>query len=1207
MKRKKSLVIERRFCKSGNPYNEVPIGKRTVEFKSGDTVLFHQDNVEVPSGWSDFAAFIMASKYFRGHVGEPEREHSVRQLFDRVVNTIAENGKRLGYFDGPNAKIFGAELKKLMLEQRLAFNSPVYFNLGAEPSPQLAACFILGLDDNLDSISNLQTQEIKIFSQGSGAGSNLSNLRSMGEPLSRGGMASGPLSFMRAYDSWAGIIKSGGTQRRASKLQRLDIDHPDVFNGKEDGSDFISYKSREEEKARVLVDGGLTVDEAYTTVSGQNCNLTVGVTDAFMKAAVEKQPWTLKYVLSKKPAKTFPASQILDSIAANAWKCGDPGLQFDDRINEWNSVPKFGKIRSSNPCQPGWARVLTPDGIRTFGTIDVGSTIWSGKRWTKVTKKVATGCKPVFGFMTRAGTFYGTKDHRIVQNGSKVRADVAETIDITSCGMANLDTNEYKVSAQDVMDGLVFGDGMVHKASVSLPPVLCVGENDHDYFDSEVAHLFEKSREGLSRFAWLVTTTISREECPRTYERTVPDRFLFGKPMTVRGFLRGLYSANGSVVSSRVTLKASSRQVVEAVQMMLSVLGIKSYYTINKEHDVEFSNGTYTCKESYDVNISTDRSAFRDLIGFIQQDKQKRLYEACKRPLNEKKVKTSYEIVEVASFGRMNVFDITVDDPEHTYWTDGLLVSNCAEVMAPDNNACNLLSLNLLSFVSVPDGIFFEDEFLAAVRLSIIAQDILVEISSYPTPEVDKNSKALRPLGLGFCNLGGLAMSLGLPYDSEAARSWAGGITALMTATAFSTSMDIADVKGSFSEFEENRKAMVGILRKHKSRLEAMMEKQLSQNDLMEKALTVWNKLVQDIHTRGVRNSQVTLVAPTGTVGIMMDAATGGIEPALWLTLTKKMASGGEAHIINSAAKTALDALHYPKEDQEKILKYIEENGTIEGSVLRDHDLPVFDCAYPSGKGVRFISPMGHLMMMAAVQPLISGSISKTVGCPNDTTVDQIRDIYINSWKLGLKAVIVYRQGSKIIQPLSGTKDATNKRTIYRRTPMPKTRTGETRAFQIGGVKGYFTINFFPGTRKPGELFVTLAKEGSTLRGLMDCFVTAISLCLQSGVPIDILVDKFVTQKFEPQGVTGDPEIPIATSIVDYIFRYIRKHFIDGDEEPPVTAAEAAKLKIELPMKTYGPSYETCPVCGNMKVRTSTTCSYCPNQCPGQERGTCGG
>lgn len=879
-KRKKFLVIPKRFCPSGRPYNEVPLAKRTVDFKSGETTLFHQDGVELPVSWSDLAAFIVTSKYFRGHVGEPEREHSIRQLLDRVADTIADHGKRLGYFDGRNAKNFASELKKLMLDQRLAFNSPVYFNLGAEPRPQVPACFVMGLEDNLDSIAMLQVHEIKIFSQGSGAGSNLSNLRSFGEPLSRGGRASGPLSFMRAYDAWAGIIKSGGTQRRASKLQRLDIDHPDVYNGKEDGSDFISFKAREEEKARVLVNGGVTIDEAYATVSGQNCNLTVGVTDAFMKAALEKQPWSLKYVLGKKTARTFPANQILDSIAANAWKCGDPGLQFDDRMNEWNSVPKFGKIRGTNPC---------------------------------------------------------------------------------------------------------------------------------------------------------------------------------------------------------------------------------------------------------------------------------------------------------------------------------------SEVCAPDNNACNLLSLNLLSFISAPDGIFFEEEFEAAVRIGIIAQDILTEISSYPTPEIDKNSKALRPLGMGFCNLGGLVMSLGLPYDSEAARTWASGITALMTAAAFTASMEIAEVKGSFSAFEDNRKAMVGILRKHKSRLEAIMEKQLSQNDLMERALILWNKIVQDVHTRGVRNSQVTLVAPTGTIGIMMDAATGGIEPPLMLTMIKRLASGGELHIVNSAAKTALDALHYTKEEQEKILKHIEENGTIEGSAIREHDLTVFDCAYPSGKGTRFISPMGHLMMMASVQPLISGSISKTVGCPHDATVDQIRDIYINAWKMGLKAVTVYRQGSKIIQPLEGTKGEAEKRIGYHRTPMPKTRSGETRAFQIGGVKGYFTINFFPGTKRPGELFVTLAKEGSTLRGLMDCFVTAISICLQSGVPIDVLADKFTTQKFEPQGITGDPEIPIATSIVDYIFRYIRKHYID-DEEPAITEAEARQIKIEPQAKSsYGPSFETCPVCGNMKVRTSPTCSYCPNQCPGQERGTCGG
>ena len=1203
MRKKKGLTFDRVFSK-GNPYLETHWGFRNIELKSETSVVFRQDGVEAPAEWSDRAVMIAASKYFRGHAGQPGREKSIKQLFERVVDTISQKGIELGYFDKANGKIFNTELKKLLIEQRLAFNSPVFFNVGLEAKPQCSACFVLAVEDNLESIAELQSAETKLFSMGSGSGTNLSTLRGAGEKLSRGGWASGPLSFLKAYDSWAGIIRSGGVLRRASKFMRLDDDHQDVFNGKEDGSDFISFKASEEKKAIALFDAGLTAGDAYGTVSGQNCNLSVGISNAFMKAAMEGGEWILKSRAGS-TAKKVKAAEMLDSLAHNIWECGDPGVQFDDKINEWNSCPKYGKIVSSNPCQPGWARVLTPDGIRTFGTIDVGSTIWSGKRWTKVTKKVATGCKPVFGFMTRAGTFYGTKDHRIVQNGSKVRADVAETIDITSCGMANLDTNEYKVSAQDVMDGLVFGDGMVHKASVSLPPVLCVGENDHDYFDSEVAHLFEKSREGLSRFAWLVTTTISREECPRTYERTVPDRFLFGKPMTVRGFLRGLYSANGSVVSSRVTLKASSRQVVEAVQMMLSVLGIKSYYTINKEHDVEFSNGIYTCKESYDVNISTDRSAFRDLIGFIQKDKQKRLDEACKRPLNGK-AKTSYEIVEVASFGRMNVFDITVDDPEHTYWTDGLLVSNCGEFLPPGEGACNLLSINLSKFFGSPESCFFTKEFLHAVRLAIVAQDILVDLSSYPLPRLDTAAKQLRPLGLGFANLGGLLMSLGIPYDSDNGRKLASALTALMTGQAFTTSMELAKMLGPFPEFERNKKHVIAVLRKHKSALDNLQASDSISpmtETIIEDAHSIWTNLMSKSQDMILRNSQVTLMAPTGTIGVMMDSDTGGVEPAMMLSVNKHLTGGGTIKLTIGAVKPALEALGYA--DIDKIIKKITETGTAEGSGVLDKDLPVFDAAYPIQGRTRCLSAMAHLSMLAAIQPFISGGISKTIGQPNTVSAQEIKDIIVAAWKMGIKSVTIFREGSKIFEPLGGQK-AIAKKPRQGREKLPFTVPSIRHKFEISGVEGYLHTGFSDEGR-PLELFITIAKEGSTLRGLMDAFATAISIALQYHVPLSVFVEKFKNTKFEPWGLTSNPDVRVCSSIIDYVFRYLAKYDPDSREEvDAVTSGEEKKIARTERKTSAIPTYNMCPVCGSILVRLGN-CVYCPQGCPGIGSGTCGG
>jgi ribonucleoside-diphosphate reductase alpha chain len=1212
MRRKSGLTFTRIFAKTDKPYNEVKWTRRNIELKGAVETIFKQDNVEAPEEWSDRAVFIAASKYFRGHIGQPGRETSVKELVDRVTDTITTFGMKNGYFDKKHSKIFNAELKKLLIEQRLAFNSPVFFNVGIEEKPQGSACFVLSVEDDLNSIAELQLAETKLFSMGSGAGTNLSSLRPCNEPLSRGGWASGPLSFLRGYDGWAGIIRSGGVLRRASKMVRIDDWHPDVYNGKNDGSDFITFKAYEERKARGLFDQGFPTAIAYQTVSGQNCNLSVGVSDMFMNAVIGGKDWDLRWPQNNaKYARRMKASEMFDAIVSGIYECGDPGIQFDDTINSWNTCVKTGRIRGSNPCSPGWARVLTPDGIRTFDDIDVGSTIWSGTHWTKVIKKTATGQKPVFGFATRAGTFYGTKDHRIVQNGQKIRVDSAETIDIASFDATCSEAHD--LSAQDIMDGLVFGDGMVHKASANLPPLLCVGKNDRDYFDSEVSHLFNKSREKLNQFAWSVTTTLSREECPRTYERRVPDRFLFGNPEKIRGFLRGLYSANGSVVSSRITLKASSRQAVGAIQAMLSALGIRSYYTVNKEHDVEFANGTFTCKESYDINISTDRIAFKDLINFIQKDKQKRLEAACKRSTNERKAKTSYEIVEIAPLGIMPVFDITVDAPEHTYWTDGLLVSNCGEFLPPGEGACNLLSLNLVKFFSTSDGLFFKQEFLAAVRIAVIAQDILVDLCSYPLPRIEASAKKYRPLGLGFANLGGLLMSMGWIYDSDQSRLLASSISALMTGQAYKTSIELANVKGPFPELDVNRRSMINVLRRHKNALDGLVvtESATLISEIYEEAADVWTDVIDKIQKYPLRNSQVTLIAPTGTIGLMMDCDTTGIEPHFLLVVNKSLVGGGSLKIISNSITPGLDALGYPQPEQARIVRYILDNGTVESSGIRDKDLPVFDMAYPIKEGGRCISASGHIGMVAAVQPFVSGGISKTIGQPETVTKEEIGSTIISAWKAGIKSLTIYRDGSKITAPISRD-SKTAARVRYARERLPTTRKGEIHKFDIGGTEGYLQCGFFEDGRL-GEIFITLAKEGSTMRGMMDCFATSISIALQSSVPLSVLIDKFRNVKFEPNGLTRnrDPNnpIPMCSSIIDYIFHYLTKYDPDSAEESVLTKHETLKAQTidRRPSTAVIVSHNTCRSCGSLMVREGPNCESCPNKCPGSGSGVCGG
>lgn len=877
MRKKKGLTFEHVFSQ-GSPYQETNWGPRNIELKADSSVVFKQDGITAPIPWSDRAVLIAASKYFRGHAGQQGREYSVRQLFDRVVDTITQKGIDLGYFDKVNAKIFNTEFKKLLIEQRLAFNSPVFFNVGIEAKPQGSACFVLSVDDNLESIAELQSAETKLFSMGSGSGTNLSPLRGAGEKLSRGGWASGPLSFLKAYDSWAGIIRSGGVLRRASKFMRLDDDHQDVFNGKEDGSDFISFKTSEEKKARALFDAGFTAGDAYSTVSGQNCNLSVGISNAFMKAAMDGGEWALKNK-DGSTVKKVKAAEMLDSLAHNIWECGDPGVQFDDKINEWNSCPKYGKIVSSNPC---------------------------------------------------------------------------------------------------------------------------------------------------------------------------------------------------------------------------------------------------------------------------------------------------------------------------------------SEFLPPGEGACNLLSINLAKFFGAPEPCFFEKEFLHAVHLAIVAQDILVDLSSYPLPRLDVAAKQLRPLGLGFANLGGLLMSLGIPYDSDNGRKLASALTALMTGQAFATSMELAKLLGSFPEFERNKKHVIAVLRKHKSALDNLQASDSISpmtETIIEDAHALWTNIMSKSQDMILRNSQVTLMAPTGTIGVMMDSDTGGVEPALMLSVNKHLTGGGTIKLTIGAVKPALEALGYT--DIDKILKKITETGTAEGSGVLDKDLPVFDAAYPIQGRTRCLSAMAHLSMLAAIQPFISGGISKTIGQPNTVSAQEIKDIIVTAWKMGVKSVTIFREGSKIFEPLGGQK-AVAKKPRQGREKLPYTVPSIRHKFEISGVEGYLHTGFSDEGR-PLELFITIAKEGSTLRGLMDAFATAISIALQYHVPLSVFVEKFKNTKFEPWGVTSNPDVRVCSSIIDYVFRYLAKYDPDSREEvDAVTPGEEKKIAKTERKTSAIPTYNMCPVCGSILVRLGN-CVYCPQGCPGVGSGTCGG
>jgi len=894
----RGIVLERFLTTAGvDPYSQVEWDLRSAVISGEDgRVVFEQKDVEVPRAWSQTATNVVVSKYFRGPLGTPRRETSVRQLISRVVDTIAGWGDKQGYFaDADVRETFHAELKFLLLNQKASFNSPVYFNVGIEARPQCSACFILKVEDSMDSILSWYRNEGMIFKGGSGAGVNLSALRGCREKLSSGGTASGPLSFMKAADASAGVIKSGGKTRRAAKMVVLNADHPDIV-------DFIKCKVEEERKAWALIEAGYdsSLDgPAYGSVFFQNANNSVRATDGFMQAVLDDAEWQTHFVKSSEVAETRPARRILHMIAEAAHACGDPGMQFDTTINLWHTCPASGRINASNPC-------------------------------------------------------------------------------------------------------------------------------------SEYMHL--------------------------------------------------------------------------------------------------------------------------------------------------------------------------------------------------DNSACNLASLNLMKFID-DRGEFDVRAFRHAVDVMITAQDIVVDNSSYPTDEIARNASAFRELGLGYANLGALLMALGMPYDSDQGRSYAAAITALMTGEAYLQSARIAEQMGPFAGYAPNREPMLKVIQLHRTAAYKQLDPSYVPLDLLRAARDSWDDALKVGTAAGYRNSQATVIAPTGTIAFMMDCDTTGIEPDIALIKYKKLVGGGMLKIVNGTVPRALKRLGYDSKEVQEIVEYLDENETIEGAPqLADAHLAVFDCAFKPRAGARTIHYNGHIKMMGAVQPFISGAISKTINMPAEATVDEVAEAYVTAWKLRLKAVAIYRDGSKRTQPLNTGRTEKAVETVtaaviastddrMQRRKLPDERKSITHKFDIAGHEGYITVGMYEdGT--PGEIFVTMSKQGSTISGLMDSFATAISFALQYGVPLQFLVDKFSHMRFEPSGFTKNPQIPYAKSIVDYLFRWMASKFLDEEAKREVGIIESEKTVSAksdapvamAPVASLRDGQDTgirqafinqadappCPDCGSIMVRNGA-CYKCMN------------
>jgi len=1249
------IGIRRHFTTEGvHPYDEVRWEKRDariLDFRDG-SVVFEQLGVEVPETWSVNATNILAQKYFRGTLGMPEREHSLKQVIDRVVDTITEWGLKDGYFEDEEAAIFSDELKHLILHQKAAFNSPVWFNIGVPGVPaQGSACFILSVEDSMDSILNWYTEEGNIFKGGSGAGVNLSRIRSSKELLKGGGTASGPVSFMRGADASAGTIKSGGKTRRAAKMVILDSDHPDI-------EDFIWCKALEERKARVLRDAGFDMDldgsDSYS-IQYQNANNSVRVTDEFMDAVIDGRDWDLVARTDGSVIRTVPARDLFRQIAHAAWECADPGMQFDTTINAWHTAPNQGRINGSNPCFPGSALVHTDKGLIRFSELFDRAN--RGEQFGVYTHDATNPDAPSEQVLiTTPEALMITGHNEIVRlrfdNGAELRCTPGHRIFTANRGYVDASnlTEKDQVKLLDIPAPAVHAD----------PGLPVSSDPDHYRQKGDRGDALrlpgEWSHELAHYMGWLigdgstsgtVTATIygsvedRQEILPRHLEfvewvngdrplkvseqtngtaqvrvarrpfkrflealgvrsvigphKTVPWTIEQAPPEAVGSFLQGLFDADGTVVVNRdkgcyVGLGSTSLDLLRGVQKLLSTFGV--FCRIYTTRDKGVSTFKYTAKDGtersyrqrtmHDLRITSGSILnFAQHVGFSLTRKQALLRElVVDAPFGFYNVPRTTHLVERSDDGVELTYNLS-EPRNHSYVVDGFVVRNCSEYMHLDNSACNLASLNLLEFLDDDDN-FDTESFKAGVEVVFTGQEILVGNADYPTERIADTSRLFRQLGIGYANLGALLMAKGLPYDSDEGRAWAAAITALMTGHAYATSARTAARTGPFVGFHNNNEAMIGVLRKHQAAA-ARIDEELVPFELLSAAQESWDEAVEQAERSGVRNSQASVLAPTGTIALLMDCDTTGVEPDLGLVKTKKLVGGGSMSIVNQTVPRALRQLGYSEAQVADMINHIDVHKTIVGAPhLSAEHLVVFACSM----GDNTIHYSGHIKMMGAVQPFISGAISKTVNLPEEVTVEEVEQLHIDAWRLGLKAVAIYRDNCKVAQPLSTTKKETtggdlapagseaeahtreltervaelesalaHERTIKSdtvvvgavRERLPRRRMSRTSAFRVADCEGYVTVGEYEDGR-PGEVFIKVSKQGSTLAGIMDAFSISISLGLQHGVPLATYVQKYSAMKFEPAGLTDDPDLRLASSLVDYIFRRLALDYLSYEE-----------------------------------------------------------
>jgi ribonucleoside-diphosphate reductase alpha chain len=1252
---KKGVKVERIFTTPGvHPYDEVTWEHRDVvqqNWKTGATI-FEQRDVEFPDFWSVNASTIVTTKYFRGAVGTPEREKGLKQLIDRVVMTYVKAGVDNGYFaTAEDAVLFEHELTWALLHQVFAFNSPVWFNVGTSSPQQVSACFILAVDDSIDSILNWYREEGFIFKGGSGAGVNLSRIRSSKELLSSGGTASGPVSFMRGADASAGTIKSGGATRRAAKMVVLDVDHPNI-------AEFIETKAHEERKIRALRDAGFDMDldgKDIISVQYQNANNSVRVTDEFMRAVEDGTEFGLTARNTGEVIETIDAKELFGKMAQAAWECADPGIQYDDTINDWHTNPETGRITASNPCFPADQRVVTDKGLVQIGdlvtraaqgevfdvyTNDVTSEDEPTPRVVATTpsRYMVTGTNEILELrFTDGSRLRCTPNHRVwTGNRGWVQAqDMLENDEVTRSfhyAPRSMSEQLLPIAARSVALGTeslilpekwdeelghylgwLTGDGCLtdnlavtvyggveeHKSVMPRHQALLARWTGFNAKPSLQGNGTMQLRSGSRKVReFLAALGVTQERSP---SKVVPAAVFEAPEEALVSFLSGLFDADGCVVNDvakgtrYVGLGSRSEELLLGVQELLASLGMASrIYNGGTKAD----SFRYTRKDgseavygsdgpSFDLRITgPSLREFAATIGFTLPTKSEKLTQVVDRH-GVYNVKETVRLVSRESRGFETTYNLT-EPRNHSYVVSGVVVANCSEYMSLDNSSCNLASVNLMKFLR-DDDTFDGASYQKVVELIITAMDISICFADFPTESIAETTRDYRQLGVGYANLGALLMATGHGYDSDGGRALASALTSLMTGAAYRRSAELAAVVGPYAGYARNADAHKRVMRKHQAANDTLRTLDVMDGDVHKLATKAWNDVIKLGEKNGFRNAQASLLAPTGTIGFMMDCDTTGIEPDFSLVKFKKLVGGGSMEIVNLTIPRALKKMGYTNETIEAIVEYIADKGhVIDAPGLKPEHYEVFDTAM----GQRSISAMGHVRMMAAAQPFLSGAISKTVNLPSDATVEEIEDVYMQGWKLGIKALAIYRDSCKVGQPLSdGGSTATDAaaakaadlvkadvkaevkekvRIEYRpvRKRLPRSRPSQTISFSVGGAEGYLTAGSYPDDGL-GELFLKFGKQGSTLGGVMDAFAIAVSVGLQYGVPLETFVEKFTNLRFEPAGLTDDPDIRMAQSLMDYTFRRLALDYLDFDTRTSMGIYTAAERMRQLETGSY--------------------------------------